>query len=392
MLTILAKSSQNINSTSKFLLKQSERYLSPLQTSLDFQIDKRLSRTFFDLFIAILLFRNNKMGLLLSELGGYICGFSHAPAGTKRISNLLRCKKWDSSVIDEFLFERSKARIQQLIEKGVRPLFLWDDSRIEKSESWFSQGLCSVESSKAKRLMKIKKGFYKPPTNRLCVPGFHWTAVMLSALGELPSVCQMSWWTSRGKYKEYGSNIMFRMLKKLNKTLETRILHVLDRGYASAWTVEWMLHFEQDFLIRWKKNILLIHPEKGSKQTHQIARYLKASAQKIVFDSQRKIAKHISIAFCPVTHPDFVHKQLYIIVIRDKKARQPPMYLLTNVHITSNKIAWEMLHSYMHRWNIEQTFRVGKAELGLESPRIWFCRAAGAGKQAQINGHCNSCL
>ena len=39
-----------------------------------------------------------------------------------------------------------------------------------------------------------------------------------------------------------------------------------------------------------------------------------------------------------------------------------------------------MCHSYMHRWNIEQAFRVGKAELGMESPRLWFCGAACAGK------------
>lgn len=372
MFTILAKSSSKSNTTSNFLLSQSQLYLSSLQTSLSSLIDKRLNRTFYDVFMVIMLFRNSKMGLLLSELGGYICGFEHSPAGTKRISNLLRSKKWDSGVIDDFLFEKAKTRISELIEKEIRPLLLWDDSRIEKPESWFLEGLCSVDSSKGKRLMKIKKGFYKPPTNRLCVPGFHWTGIMLSGLGQIPSVCQMSWWTTRGKYKELASNIMFRMLKKLNQSLQKGILHVLDRAYASAWTIEWMLYFEQDFLVRWKKNILLIHPQKGVKQTHQIARSLKASAKKLVFDTQRKIAKHITIAYCSVTHPEFMQKQLYLIVVRDKKGHQSPMYLLTNCPVLDNKQAWEMVHSYMHRWNIEQSFRVGKTELGLESPRLWF--------------------
>lgn len=136
MFTILAKSSSKSNTTSNFLLSQSQLYLSSLQTSLSSLIDKRLNRTFYDVFMVIMLFRNSKMGLLLSELGGYICGFDHAPAGTKRISNLLRSKKWDSGVIDNFLFEKAKARIKSLIEKGVRPLLLWDDSRIEKPESW----------------------------------------------------------------------------------------------------------------------------------------------------------------------------------------------------------------------------------------------------------------
>lgn len=372
MFTILSKAKHSSNKSSTFLLSQSSQYLQSILSALDAQIDKRLSRTFFDLFVVILLFRNQKMGLLLSELGGYICGFAHAPAGTKRISNLLRSKKWESKLIDNFLFAKAKERIKGLQKSGLRPLLLWDDSRIEKPESWFAEGLCSVDSSKGKRLMKVKTGFYHPPANRICVPGFHWTAVLVSALGEIPSVCQMTWWTSRGKYKEWASNIMFRMLRKLNESSINRVLHVLDRGYASAWTIEWMSHFQQDFLVRWKKNILLTHPRKGTKQTHQLARLLKTTTKKLVVDNQRKIIKHICIAFCEVTHPDFPQLPLYLIVVRDKKGSQSPMYLLTSCPVLSNTDAWQMLHSYMHRWNIEQSFRVGKAELGLESPRLWF--------------------
>ena len=214
------------------------------------QIDKRLVATFATLFTSILLLRNSKMGLLLSELGSYITGYAHAPAGTKRISNLLRCTKWNASLIDDFFFKRTQERINHLLEAHKRPLLLWDDSRLEKPESWFVEGLCAVESSKAKRLTRIKKGFYQPPVSRICVPGFQWTGVLLSALGEVPSVCQMSWWTSRGKHKEVGTNIMFRLLKKLQACLPVGLLHVLDRSYASAWIIEWMCHFRQDFLIR----------------------------------------------------------------------------------------------------------------------------------------------
>ncbi|WP_233752813.1 hypothetical protein [Flavilitoribacter nigricans] len=54
---------------SQFLLCQVAAYLSPLDQVLDRQLDKRLVRTFFDLFVSILIFRHSKMGLLLSELG-----------------------------------------------------------------------------------------------------------------------------------------------------------------------------------------------------------------------------------------------------------------------------------------------------------------------------------
>ncbi len=121
---------------SYFLLKKIDVYLSDLQLTLDKLLDKRLVETFYNLFVAILLNRNRSIGLLLSELGGFICGFNHAPAGTKRISNLLRSKKWTATVIDDFLFARSKKRIEQLIQMGKRPLLIWDDSKIEKHESW----------------------------------------------------------------------------------------------------------------------------------------------------------------------------------------------------------------------------------------------------------------
>lgn len=355
-----------------FILKKSSLYLESLQRDLDLKIDKRLVRTFYNLFNIILLFRNRAMGLLLSELGGYLCGFRHAPAGTKRISNLLRSKKWDSSIIDDFLFERTQNNIEDLLKKKKRPLLLWDDSRIEKPESWFSQGLCSVHSSKGKRLTRIKSGFFFPPTQRICVPGFKWTGILLSNLGGVPSVCMMSWWTTRGKFKEHGTNIIFRMLKKINEKIGQKCLHVLDRGYANTTMLEWLFSFEQDFVIRWKKNHLLNNKNKGTKKTHLLARSFKPKNNRLVHDKERKKFKRISISWAPVEHLEYPDNQLYLIIVRDKNNFNSPMYLITSIEIKNAKQAWEICFCYFHRWNIEQAFRFGKSELGMESPRLWF--------------------
>ena len=182
----------------EFLLFQSDKYLSPLQKELSKKIDARYVRTFYNLFIAILTFRDRPMGLLLSELGGFLTGFASAPAGTKRISHLLSCKKWTHKSIDDFFFNRGKQRIEQLSLDLKRPLLLWDESCIEKSESSFLGGLCSVFSSKAQRLTRIRPGFFNPPGNRVYTTGYKWTGVILSGLGEVPSVFNMTWWTSRG--------------------------------------------------------------------------------------------------------------------------------------------------------------------------------------------------
>ena len=357
---------------SSFLLKKSDVYLDGLLKTLDDKIDKRLVRTFYNVFIAILSFRNRPNGLLLSELGGFICGFAKAPAGTKRISNLLRSKKWKSDSIDGFLFGSAKERIREMADGGRRPLLLWDDSRIEKHESWFLEGLCSVWSSKGKRLTKIKRGFYRPPTSRICVPGFKWTAVMLSHLGGTPSVCHMSWWTTRGKHRDVASNIMYRMLKRLRAEVGTGVLHVLDRGYANLWTVEWMLHFGQDFLVRWKKNHLLVHKVKGTKRTHLLARSFRGMSTRLVRDRERKTTKSASVAWTEVSHPELTDRQLYLVILRDRKHKTPPIYFLTSVKIRNARTAWEMCHSYMHRWEVEQSFRFCKTELAMESPRLWF--------------------
>lgn len=355
-----------------FLLSQVDVFTSSFRTELDAQIDKRLVNTFFDLFVVILMFRNRPMGLLLSELGGYICGFSHAPAGTKRISNLLRSKKWKASLIDAFLFKRTVERVEKLNEQGKRALILWDDSRVEKHESWLSEGLCSVLSSKAKRLTRIRRGFFDPPKKRICVPGFQWTGVFLSHIGGVPSVCQMTWWTTRGKYKEDPDNIIWRLLEKIKTEFKHSVLHVFDRGYANEKMLRYLFHFEQDFVIRWKKNHLLNHVQKGTKKTHLLARSFKGKASRRVKDKIRKNLKHVTISWAPVNHLEYPDNQLFLVIIRDKNNYNGPMYLITSSPIEKATDAWEIMFAYMHRWEAEQGFRFLKSEMALESPRLWF--------------------
>lgn len=121
-----------------------------------------------------------------------------------------------------------------------------------------------------------------------------------------------------------------------------------------------------------EKTHCLVHQQKGTKQTHLLARSFKAQGRKLLRDKQRKITKHVTVAWAPVHHPEFAQHALVLLIVRDRTSLQPPMYLLSSVAIQTVNQAWEMVHAYMHRWQIEQTFRVGKAELGMESPRLWF--------------------
>ena len=90
--------------------------------------------------IAIISFRHGASGLLLSELGSYILTPAQAPAGTMRLSNLLRSKRWSYGVIEQFLWQRSEQRVCALKDAGEEALVVWDESVLEKAGSLTLEG------------------------------------------------------------------------------------------------------------------------------------------------------------------------------------------------------------------------------------------------------------
>lgn len=60
---------------------------------------------------------------------------------------------------------------------GLDALAIWDESEWEKPECIAPEEYGPVRSSKAKRLTRIKKGYYRPPGTPIFVPGLHWLAV-----------------------------------------------------------------------------------------------------------------------------------------------------------------------------------------------------------------------
>jgi hypothetical protein len=149
---ILQENEQDPQNVSQEMAQLLENFLSPLLMILDRLLDKRLLRTLVQCCVAIILFRNNKQGLWLSELGSYMDGYTglsaNAPAGTKRIGNLLRSIKWNISHIDAYLLEEADKEVKRLKEQGKRIFCIWDGSVIEKPESQVSEGLCPVTSSR----------------------------------------------------------------------------------------------------------------------------------------------------------------------------------------------------------------------------------------------------
>jgi hypothetical protein len=364
--------SNSSNRLGNFYISKIEQYLLELLVLLDTHLDKRLVCTFAELFISIIRFRNRSFGLLLSELGGYVAHAKRAPSGTKRISNLLRSKKWTHNIVEQYLLSKAPARADALRSKGKQVLLLWDDSILEKPESWLVEGLCPVGSSKSKRLTRIKPGYYRPPGKRVCVPGFEWSSVLMTTLNSVPALVMMRWWTTRGKEKTDRRSVFIQMLKVICKVLKGNVLHVLDRGFAAEWVLERFFRIEQDFLIRWVKSHLLLNKDGASKRVSRFFGPKDVRGSRLIIDSSRNKLRRVKLFYTTVYHPDFPDKELTLITSKSANNKFDPVHLLTNRTVQKNRDAWKLIFSYMRRWGIEQCFRYNKSELALESPRLWY--------------------
>lgn len=169
-------------------------YLKPVLTRLNKQMDRRLVKTFLGLVIVLLMHRHRNQGMVLSELGGYLLSLHQAPAGTNRISNLLRSEKWSAEEISEYLWETAVEKVVEMQTSGEQALAIWDESVIKKAESIKAEGLCAVRSSKAVCLKRIKPGYFNPPGGRpIFVPGFHWLQVLVLGMKGAPTLAHMRW-------------------------------------------------------------------------------------------------------------------------------------------------------------------------------------------------------
>src|SRR5258706_15111077 len=148
------------------------QFVRPFLCHLAQHLDIRLVQTALDLVQVILTHRHRAMGLLLSELGGYLLGPEQAPAGTKRISNLVHTDHWSADIINAVLWQQASERVQALHAAGDTVLVVWDGSVWEKPESQASADWCPVRSAKARRLARRRKGFSLPPSGpAILVPG-----------------------------------------------------------------------------------------------------------------------------------------------------------------------------------------------------------------------------
>jgi hypothetical protein len=105
------------------------QFLRPVAEHLTAELYIRLVQTAIELVQVILTNRHRALGLLLTELGGYLLSPAQAPAGAKRISNLLHAPGWSADDIGAFLWQQANARVLSLCEAGEEALLVWCQER-----------------------------------------------------------------------------------------------------------------------------------------------------------------------------------------------------------------------------------------------------------------------
>jgi|SRR6187402_131919 len=348
-------------------------FVYPLLIALDKAIDRRLVRTFLCTLEAIVKLRHRANGLLLSELGAYLMPPEHAPAGTKRLSNLLHSAKWKAAIIHTFLWRQALQRHQQMQQNEEQALILWDESVIEKPESIQAEGLCAVRSSKAKRLTHIKPGFFTPPTTKpIFVPGLNWISLLLCGPTGSPVVAAMQWWSTRGVLAKEKRVVQIDLLKQCMTILGGQVLHVFDRGYAGKPWLEQLWQAEAHFLMRWPSRYHLVadgDPLWQTRRACDLVRGKRSVDHRLIRDAPHGCSRKLGLVYLRVWDTSLQHR-LWLVVCRRGDGKEP-WYLLTSEPIQSVADGWRMVMAYARRWQIEQCWRFNKSELAMESPRLW---------------------
>jgi hypothetical protein len=198
----------------------------------------------------------------------------HAPAGTKRLSNLLHSARWSAALIRDYLWQRASEQLTHWQHAGQDGLVLWDERSWEKPESRQLEDLGPTRSSKAARLTHIKPGYYTPPGRPIFVPGMQWLAVLL--LGRLveqgpPLLAAQRWWTNRGPHASFKRDEEGKLLVELAASWGRSVIHVFDQGFASAFWLGLVLAYALRFVLRWRKDYQLLDAAGNRRLTWKIA-------------------------------------------------------------------------------------------------------------------------
>jgi len=326
-------------------------FLQPVLVQLHQELDRRLVQTLLDLLQVIILHRHRQQGLLLSELGGHLLGAAQAPAGTKRIDGLLKSRRWQAATLMDYLWDKGDEAVQRLTHPQDDIYVIWDESVVEKPESLKAERLGPVRSSKARRLLRIKPGYYTPPRGPAFVPGWNWLQLLVAGPRGPATLAHLRWWTTRGAAASDKRTEEAQLLEHVARRWGRQVVHIWDQGFAGAPWVRQALQQQVRFILRWKKSYKLVTVTGQLQKAWECARGKRSLDHRLIYDSRRRCERKTGVVYLPVRVPD-VPGQLWLVVARPGQGRTP-WYLLTNEPIADVAAAWQVVFAYSRRWQVE---------------------------------------
>lgn len=200
---------------------------------------------------------------------------------------------------------------------------IWDESEIEKPESLKAERLCAVRSVKARRLKRIKPGYYNPPQGKpIFVPGFHWFQVIVTGFKGAPCLAHFHWWTTRGEAASKMRDEEGGVLKHLAKRWGSQVIHIWDRGFAGEpWLLQ-ALEARVRFIVRWKKGNYLLDEHGERHKASEISRKKRSMDHRLIYDCKRRCQRKTGIVFFHVKLPNIPNPTFWMVVSRPGPARQ----------------------------------------------------------------------
>jgi hypothetical protein len=110
------------------------------------------------------------------------------------------------------------------------------------------------------------------------------------------------------------------------------VLHLYDRGYATAAWVGTFLATQADFVVRWRTDYHLVGA-KGKHSSGQMCKGKHSQAFAMVHGARHHCERKVGILHFPVTHPQHSETPLWLVVARPKGGSA--WHFLANLPITS---------------------------------------------------------
>lgn len=353
--------------------------LVPFLRSLNEHIDVRLVRTANTLLDFICCAHDKK--LLLTDIADELSDTATScESWVKRLERFLGSDKWTAELVDLQLFAQANELVDEAGFEQRDCLCLWDDSVWEKPETLACEDFCAVRSAKAKRINRVKPGFFSPPKGFTNVPGMNLSCSVI-ATSKKSRIAQCRFWSSRddeslqleqtpqsfdGEQLGNLRSVQLQMLEQAHEQWGNKVLHVFDRGYSGAPWLGELLKRHCRFIVRWQSQ----HKLKVSRK-HQFAHHCVTGLKRkhiYVHDAHKRKKTRCYVVWRQVKHPKFLQQKLTLLVCSDKK--RSPWYLLTNEPVEDIEDARRIIQSYARRWEIEQTFRRNKTSLRSETIQL----------------------